>query len=746
MPPILTPPGAAEVMEEHNFQTVSQHPDAFNRGPVVVNLPCMKHHLVSVDLPNEGKRVGAPPSDFQPSAKLSYADITRRAIADPSSTSMPKSVSEQSAQHEDGSTHSGLHDPKLCTDNQSKKTSSRQTRMLPPIPQTPMRRSTLGSGISNNLCTISEKSTSNQEVIQPPDQQQALESICFGNQNPTERFTSTYVGYIAPPPIHLSEPSSRKTSEQSFLAQLKATFNIPEVAHPGTVGNVDSVLNSGHLKEKMHCKDASLVNDDSTKEAGCVTRAFSPRKNVPTAPDSASSLSTNKPHSDVLYSSPSSTANTLNAPQNGSSLSTPTLPTPLKNTQNTDHFPVPSHYNNEISNSGPLFQAGMAPREEVQGIILGGPALSPTRQGTYATQRLPEVVEHRGVPSMHGMICINAPIVSPTPGALEPNYAPGNWHRLSAPYSPSIYDMEPPPPQPNFGTGCRPSVPSNGIDHMTIQGEMLEKLCHQVGDLSKELGLVRAELQAQTFQLQQLTAHVNILRAQNRHAGTQETVPTPTAAFRTPPSTGIDALTYHPENTGSPIRKGIQQRQTSDSTIRLNDSRIDETYDDVSVLQKQISHVPAPIAKGSASGSENNAVSQTILCAARRNPSQPIILEEPKKSPVCTAAATSKPAEPLKNPLPPAKVSEPLNKPMIVNSGSNTHHRRTRSSQSYRASEHFDRVILPLNPNTRRNNDNNKTWQHNGLRNPTPPTRIDGTWGGTRNWYHHQAYGTDPQN
>lgn len=545
------------------------------------------------------------------------------------------------------------------------------------------------------------------------------------------------------------DSGGEESCERLFISHLKATFNIQ-----GQMPTQASRSSGGHptssrLKESPEKKTLAVNKNNPSPDAenarqlDRTVQIFIPEQK----PDSAQSPSTNNLNlcQDVSHSSPPSPSSpsSLHTVRKSSS-SVP--PTPSRTSMGFKT--VGSNGNEpELGNYGggiPVSETGPGPemvsKDDVQGIIMGGPALSPTRQGTFATQGRPEVIEHRGVPSMHGAIGIA--------GGWEQNLCPPNWQRLSAPYSPSIYDTASTPLCPDFGVNYHaPEATTNRLSHVAIPIETLQRLSGHLEGLSKELGLVRAEVQAQTFQLQQLTAHVNILRYQNcaPEVHTQFSVPTPTAAFRTPPSTGSEdnhGMSYTP---GSPIHKHLHnqhhQRDMSDSTIRHNGTRLAVPqqpmlpYPQLPPSSENQHYVPAPLAKNTPTDEINQSVAELkrnssvrkIVFGQTQQDNVPI----PQRSPVLRHGHANQPRPPhIKTPV------FQQNHPLVVNSG--THHRRNSSTRSKRNFVQLNPFVPPFRPG---NNDpeDNLTRAEFGY-NDSHHQKAVGTWGGTRNWY-HEAYG-----
>ncbi|EEP80052.1 predicted protein [Uncinocarpus reesii 1704] len=738
-------------MESQCSQTVSQPPEISCQGPVIVHLPVVQPKTQSLQ-PQGRENVPSASAENSPvidklPTSLPYADVARGAIAEPGPLLLSKKRVSQGYQFEDPIAYPTLSESRIRAASQSKRAFRRRSKHsqapLPPGPEgQPARCSPKPPQLETEALTsprtslepaaesqlkehIHDKTSTSQQASSAAQLTEYAVGKCNANKQGPSSQTPT-----GPP----SEASVVQKSDNSFIAQLKATLNIASENQPGFT----DVLKSADLKEEEN--PASTINSppdaESARQPGCKVQLFFPKPKASASPNFTVPLSTNKLPLDVSRSSPSSPVSRRKVYK---AFSVP--PTPLQNMTSGNagisNRPLgPNHYNsNQASNGIP--GSGEEPKDEIQGIIMGGPALSPTRLGTYATQRSAELVEHRGIPSMHGVMGIATPGGMSVTGNWEQDRLSGNWHRLSAPYSPSIYDPVSTPLHPDFGPMYHPSeVRTSRIAHMAVPIETLDRLFSQIGGLSNELGLVRTELQAQTFQLQQLTAHVNLLHSQPRANGPQASVPTPTTAFRTPPSVEGSRYNNAHNDSGSPNEGHI--RQASEATIRQNrqahDARVaipPALFSNASSVEN--TPVPAPISK-SASGDIVNGTTTT-----RRNPSHPIVFGEAHgdghtvpHSPVVTFRQIQR-QQPVTQP------HDFETGPVAANNGAQ--HRRSNSSRSQPT--HYNPLVPQFRPGAGHDRVAYGNSRHDGLAdNGSHQGPSGGTWGGTRNWYHH-AYGNE---
>ncbi|TPX20864.1 hypothetical protein DIZ76_016761 [Coccidioides immitis] len=747
-------------------ETVSQPPGVSGHGPVVVHFPPAQpkqpelRPQIQGDTPDED--VGKTHEVDRPPATLPYADVARRAIAEPSPLVIVKrSAPKATGQFEDPIAFPTLNESRMRAASEPKRASrrcrSRHLQLSPPS----SKESEGGEGSSRDMESprreietvvnspkVPDSPAQNQ--VKSPEYNKPMSAL----QNPAEpeELTKDKLedqsfnkgSEASQPSTELSsEDPVVENNEQSFIAQLKATFNIVEKSQPGPIDVVKSTQLGGENKQS-HTNNPS-PSAESARQLNCEAKVFFPKPKASAGPNCLSLPAIN-PFQEGSRSSPSSPFHPRTIYKGSSVPPTPLQEVTFDAAENPPSPPEPSHTRRSSSETVIAVPDG-TPQNAIQGIIMGGPALSPTRQGTYATERNPEIVEHRSVPSMHGVVDVAVPENMPLTVGWDQGHMHGNWHRLSAPYSPSIYDTASTLLRPEFGSIYPPpEAAASRMAHVAIPCENLDRLFCQIQGLSSELGLVRAEVQAQTFQLQQLTAHVNVLRSQNGFMENQFSVPTPTAAFRTPPYTGTNEFQNRNGSTGSPIgRSAYHQPQVSNATVHENGDcasmpvgRLPEG----SVSGNHGIHIPAPIAKDSVDGTVDNTVNQSATYAGRRNPNRPITIGEKQKDPANKprrgpAAGFGK----TKHNRPTKQSPDPQAKPMIVNSP--VKHRRTVSNRSQQTSQ-FNPFVPPFNPGEGQEHTthNDTTHRRGRFGSDSAQSHFAGTWGGTRNWYHH-AYGNE---
>lgn len=287
-----------------------------------------------------------------------------------------------------------------------------------------------------------------------------------------------------------AEANTQKEEERdkpSVITQLMSKLVSQDGDNNGSVASSTTVAEGGPSTAHAHpphTESQPSSNDISQLTPDTITY-YRPKPKMPgIVPDSAPLLSTtgepfpsNTPQ--VSFATPqprpSRLANSLPPPPRSELFEASTC-----STDNYREFSNDSQFEpSEPASEPPSAQDTMSSRQNanIEGILMGGPSLSPTRQGTFATRANPEIVQpHRMIPSMHGVVGNTG--LSNIPGT--PNFSnmpltasqAEQQQRIAAiwrdsnnavPYSPSIYDAPGQGDQGRAGQGVNLPHPAQPV-------------------------------------------------------------------------------------------------------------------------------------------------------------------------------------------------------------------------------------------------------------------------------------------
>lgn len=251
----------------------------------------------------------------------------------------------------------------------------------------------------------------------------------------------------------------------AILTQLMLKFNVRDLSRPEpepepepevrSESDSDSEEREKEENNKQAEASVGVCAEQSRQEAESVTFYYPKQKVSGLAPDSAPLIpSTNNI---VLHEAASS----LSSCEGG-----------LSRQRKASSVPVPPKQDMCVEEPGAPDDDALS-RQPIQGIIMGGPSLSPTRQDSYATHGRPGFVRRRQIPSMHGVVEDVATSIVPSEAQLIHSHLDGVVNHLVA-----------------------------------VQDKALDAVLQRLDTIARDINLLRADLNAHNTHLRQLTDRV----------------------------------------------------------------------------------------------------------------------------------------------------------------------------------------------------------------------------------------------